>query len=50
MTQQPERPSDKIARRYSLPDHLKRDKPQGFDPVKDFRERQRRKKEASGSD
>lgn len=54
MTEQHERPSDKIARRrYSLPERLKRENTQDdrtFNAAADYRERQRRKKEASESD
>lgn len=53
MTQH-ERPSDRLAkRRYSLPDRLKRAKPEGFSAAADYRERererQRKKREAEES-
>lgn len=51
---QPERPSDRLAkRRYSLPERLKRAKPKDFNPVFDYRERERerrKKREAGESD
>lgn len=50
MTQQRKRPSDEIAKRYSLPDRLKRAKPEGFSAAADYRERQRKKREAEESD
>lgn len=49
-----ERPSDRLAkRRYSLPDRLKPENTQsdsGFSAAADYRERQRKKREAGESD